>query len=84
MKLRDAACFASGVAAGIGIAFVSGCIFHAAVGCLAIAVTLCAGIALGRASKDAEPGGYPDEDLPASFPMVPDRPIPMDHEHGEE
>ena len=52
--------------------------------CVSVVAVLCAGVMVGRASAEAVPPTDPDDIQPEDFPLVPDRPIPMDHEHGEE
>ena len=83
-KAKSAVCFASGIATGLGIALVTASAGHAAMACVSVVAVLCAGVMVGRASAEAVPPTDPDDSQPEDFPLVPDRPIPMDHEHGEE
>lgn len=74
--------FAGGLATGLGIALVTASAGHAAMACVSVVAVLCAGVMVGRASAEAVPPTDPDDIQPEDFPLVPDRPIPMDHEHG--
>lgn len=76
--------FAGGLATGLGIALVTASAGHAAMACVSIVAVLCAGILIGRAGAEAVAPSDPDDGQPEDFPLMPDRPIPMDHEHGGE
>lgn len=83
-SIKGAAWFAGGLATGLGIALVTASAGHAAMACVSVVAVLCAGVMVGRASAEAVPPTDPDDIQPEDFPLVPDRPIPMDHEHGAE
>ena len=80
-KIKSAAWFAGGLAAGVGIALVSSAVNSSALAAVALIVTLGAGIFLGRSSCDAV---APPDDDENDWPMIPDKSIPMDHTHGED
>lgn len=84
IKIKSAAWFAGGLATGLCIALVTASAGHAAMACVSVVTVLCAGVMVGRASAEAVPPTDPDDIQPEDFPLVPDRPIPMDHEHGGE
>lgn len=84
MSAKSAVYFAGGLATGLGIALVTASAGHAVMACVSVVTLLCAGVMVGRASAEAVPPTDPDDNQPEDFPMVPDRPIPMDHEHGGE
>lgn len=84
MSAKSAVYFAGGLATGLGIALVTASAGHAAMACVSVVAVLCAGILIGRAGTEAMVPQDLDDDQPEDFPLVPDRPIPMDHEHGEE
>lgn len=79
-KIKSAAWFAGGLAAGVGIALVSSAVNSSTLAAVALIVTLGAGIFLGRSSCDAVEPPADDEN---DWPMIPDKSIPMDHTHGE-
>ena len=79
-KIKSAAWFAGGLAAGVGVALVSSAVNSSALAAVALIVTLGAGIFLGRSSFDAVTPPADDEN---DWPMIPDKSIPMDHTHGE-
>lgn len=81
-KIKSAAWFAGGLAAGVGVALVYSCVNSSALAVVALIVTLGAGIVLGRSSSDAV--APPADDEADDLPMIPDKSIPMDHTHGEE
>lgn len=80
-KIKSAAWFAGGLAAGVGIALVSSAVNSSDLAAVALIVTLGAGIFLGRSSCDAV---VPPGDDENDWPMIPDKSIPMDHTHGED
>lgn len=80
-KIKSAAWFAGGLAAGVSVALVSSCVSSSALSAVALIVTLGAGIFLGRSGCDAVEPPADDED---DWPMIPDKSIPMDHTHGED
>lgn len=80
-KIKSAAWFAGGLAAGVGVALVSSAVNSSALAAVALIVKLGAGIFLGRSSCDAVASLDDDEN---DWPMIPDKSIPMDHTHGEE
>ena len=79
-KIKSAAWFAGGLAAGVGVALVSSAVNSSDLAAVALIVTLGAGIFLGRSSCDAVAPPADDEN---DWPMIPDKSIPMDHTHGE-
>ena len=81
-KIKSAAWFAGGLAAGVGVALVSSAVNSSALAAVALIVTLGAGIFLGRSSCDAVTP--PADDEAGDWPMIPDKSIPMDHTHGED
>lgn len=81
-KIKSAAWFAGGLAAGVGIALVSSAVNSSALAAVALIVTLGAGIFLGRSSCDAVTP--PADDEADDWPMIPGKSIPMDHTHGED
>ena len=80
-KIKSAAWFAGGLAAGVGIALVSSAVNSSALAAVALIVTLGARIFLGRSSCDAV--APPEDDEEEDWPMIPEKSIPMDHTHGE-
>lgn len=84
MSAKSAVCYVAGIATGLGVALVTASAGHAAMACVSVVTVLCAGVMVGRASAEAVPPTDPDDIQPEDFPLVPDRPIPMDHEHGGE
>lgn len=81
-KIKSAAWFAGGMAAGVGVALVSSAVNSSALATVALIVTLGAGIFLGRSSSDAV--APPADDEEDDWPMIPEKSIPMDHTHGED
>lgn len=79
--MTDKAYFLTGVAFGAGATLAASAISNAAVALLVVLAVLFGGYALGRAHTATEQQLPPpdEEDLT----MIPDRNIPMEHEHGE-
>ena len=80
-KIKSAAWFAGGLAAGVGVALVSSAVNSSDLAAVALIVTLGAGLFLGRSSCDAV---APPDDDENDWPMIPEKSIPMDHTHGED
>lgn len=73
--------FLAGVAFGAGTTMVAGAINNTATAIVIVLSILVGGYALGRAHTAMEP---PQEDEEEDLVMIPDRSIPMEHEHGED
>lgn len=78
-KIKSAAWFAGGMAAGVGVALVSNAVNSSALAAVALIVTLGAGIFLGRSSCDAIE--LPDDDETDDLPMIPTK--EADHEDAD-
>lgn len=75
--------FLTGVAFGAGTTMVAGAINNTATAIVIVLSILVGGYALGRAHTAVEVplSLQDDEETPV---MIPDRSIPMEHEHGED
>lgn len=77
--------FLAGVATGAGATMAASAINNAAVALIVVLAVLLGGYALGRAHTTLEQQLPPqDDDLDDGMIMIPDRSIPMEHEHGED
>ena len=78
--------FLTGVATGAGAMMIARAFSNAAMAMVVVLAVLLGGYALGRAHTTLEQQLPPkdDDDLDDDMIMIPDRSIPMEHEHGED
>ena len=74
--------FLTGVATGAGAMMIARAFSNAAMALLVVLAVLLGGYALGRAHTAAEQQLPPQDE--EDLTMIPDRDIPMEHEHGED
>ena len=80
--MTDKTYFLTGVAFGAGTTLAASEISNAAVALLVVLAVLLGGYALGRAHTAAEQQLPPQDE--EDLTMIPNRDIPMEHEHGED